>query len=128
MNSRKHMVKVTDGRVEFKRSKSGRKLLRIKITAEVNGVRREYVITFGRYGEINVAEGRAYARADMPGDKETDAEKFSAFVKALTGRGPTTHRTRDSKIIIEYYRGHLEGFKRYAELADANAKRLEETS
>jgi hypothetical protein len=120
------MVKVTDGRVEFKRSKSGRKLLRIKITAEVNGVRREYVITFGRYGEINVAEGRAYARADVPGGKEADAEKFSAFVKALTGRGPTIHRTRDSKI-IECCRGHLEDFKRYAELTDAIVKWLEET-
>ncbi len=32
-----------------------------------------------------------------------------------------------SQIVIECYREHLEGFKRYAELADAIEKWLEET-
>jgi hypothetical protein len=34
---------------------------------------------------------------------------------------------RDGTIKIKYYGGHLEGFKRFAELADAIEKRLEET-
>jgi hypothetical protein len=35
----------------LRRSRGGKKLLRIKITAEVDGVRRDYTITYGRYGE-----------------------------------------------------------------------------
>jgi hypothetical protein len=44
-------------------------LLRIKITAEVDGVRREYEITFGRLGAKNKAMGRAYASVDAPGGR-----------------------------------------------------------
>jgi hypothetical protein len=51
---------VIGGDAEFKRGRGGKKLLKIKITAEVDGVRSEYAITFGRYAR-NKAEGRAYA-------------------------------------------------------------------
>jgi hypothetical protein len=34
---------------------------------------------------------------------------------------------KNGKIMIECYEGHLEGFARYAELADAVEKWLEET-
>ena len=37
------------------------------------------------------------------------------------------YQRSDSKIIIECYEGHLEGFAHYAELADAIEKWLEET-
>jgi hypothetical protein len=43
-----HVVKVIDGGTEFDVGRSGKKLLRIRITAEVGRVRREYAITFGR--------------------------------------------------------------------------------
>jgi GNAT superfamily N-acetyltransferase len=43
-----HVVKVIDGGTEFDVGRGGRKLLRIRITAEVGRVRREYAITFGR--------------------------------------------------------------------------------
>jgi hypothetical protein len=42
-------------------------LLKVKITAEVDGVRHEYAITFGRYGKDNAAVGRAHASAGAPG-------------------------------------------------------------
>jgi hypothetical protein len=42
-------------------------LLRLKVTAEVDGVRSEYTITFGRYRIDNAALGFAVARADAPG-------------------------------------------------------------
>jgi len=61
------VVKVIGGGAEFGKGREGRKLLRIRITAEVDGVRREYAITYGRIGEHNAAEGYAYARADAPG-------------------------------------------------------------
>jgi len=44
-------VDVLGGGARFEEGGSGRKLLRIQITAEVDGVRRDYTITFGRYGK-----------------------------------------------------------------------------
>jgi hypothetical protein len=68
VEGRRHVVKVVGGGAEFDEGRSGKKLLRLKITAEVDGVRREYEITFGRYGR-NVAVGFAAARADAPGGR-----------------------------------------------------------
>jgi hypothetical protein len=126
VGGRRHVVDVLGGGAEFEKSWSGRTLLRIKITAEVDGVRRDYEITFGRYGK-NEAVGRAAARADAPGGREADAERFSALIKALTGREPRVRRMKDGEILLECYEGHLEGFMRYAELAEAITKWLEET-
>jgi hypothetical protein len=61
----RHKVKVIDGKA-VEEDRDGRKLLRIKITAEVGGVRRVYTITYGRYGRNNAAKGFAYASADAP--------------------------------------------------------------
>jgi len=51
--------------------------LRIKITAEVDGAKSDYTITYGRYG-TNAALGFAMARADAPSGRETDAKRFAA--------------------------------------------------
>jgi hypothetical protein len=48
-------------------------------------------------------------------------------VKAITGKEPKIRRMKDGKIMIECGREHLEGFKRYAEFADAVERWLEET-
>jgi hypothetical protein len=127
VDGRKHVVKVLGGGAEFDEGRSGKPLLRIRITAEVDGVRSEYMITFGRFGKLNVAMGRAYARSNAPGGKEADAERFAALIKALTGREPKVYRMKDGTIMIKCYEGHLEGFMRYAELADDIMKWLEET-
>jgi len=126
MDGRKHVVKIIDGGA-VEEDRGGRKLLRIKITAEVDGVRSEYTITYGRRGANNAAVGRALARADVPGGREGDAERFAAVIKALTGKGPRVYRMKDGRIMIECYEGHLEGFARFAELADAIERWLEET-
>jgi hypothetical protein len=120
------LVRVLGGGAEFDVGRSGKTLLRIRITAEVGNVRREYEITYGRYGKNN-ALGFAYARADVPGGREADAERFSALIKALTGKEPRIRRKSDGTIELECYEGHLEGFMRFAELADAIARWLEET-
>jgi hypothetical protein len=120
VNGRMHVVKVISGGAEFDKGRSGKKLLRIRITAEVDGVRSDYTITFGRYRRDNAAMGYATAKAD-------DAERFSALIKALTGKEPWVYQRSDGKIEIVCGREHLEGFKRYAELADAIEKWLEET-
>ena len=127
MDGRRHMVKVIGGSAEFKRGRDGRKLLRIKITAEVDGVRSEYEITYGRY-EKNTARGFASASANAPGGREADAERFAAVVEALTGVKPKIRRRSDGTIVIVCGREHLDGFARYAELADAIMKWLKETS
>jgi hypothetical protein len=127
VEDRRHVVSVLGGGAEFEESKSGRTLLKITITAEVDGVRRVYEITFGRYGRNNAAMGYAVARADAPEGREAYAERLSALIKVLTGREPWVRRMKDGRIIIECYEGHLEGLARYAELADAIAKWLEET-
>jgi len=92
VGDRKHVVKVTEGGAEFDVGRGGKKLLRIKITAEVDGVKSDYVMTYSRYGEDNAVAGFAYARADAPGGREADAERFSALIKALTGEEPRVHR------------------------------------
>jgi hypothetical protein len=123
VNGRRYKVKVIDGEA-VEEDRGGRKLLRIKITAEVGGVTREYEIAY-RY-EGNAAVGYAYARAD-PDGREADAERFSALIKALTGEEPGVYHMKDGRIIIKCYRKHLDGFARYAELTDTIMKWLEET-
>jgi hypothetical protein len=127
VDGRKHVVKVIDGGAEFDVGRSGKLLLRIRITAEVDGVRREYVITYGRHGADNAAVGRAYASVDAPGGREADAERLAAVIKALTGREPKVYRMKDGTIIIKCCGEHLEGFMRHIELADAVVRWLEET-
>jgi hypothetical protein len=113
VEGREHVMKVIDGWAELEESQSSRKLLRIRITAEVDGVKSEYTITFSRYGR-NAAVGFAAARADVPGGREADAERFSALIEALTGLKPRIRRIKDGTIVIECYGGHLEGFRRFA--------------
>jgi hypothetical protein len=129
-------VKVIGGEA-VEEKQNGKKLLRIKITAEVGRVEcehivdrvvREYTITYSRHGERNVAMGYAYARADAPGGREADAERFAAVIKALTSVKPRIRRKSDGSIEIVCGREHLEGFMRYKELADTIKRWLEETS
>ncbi len=125
VNDREHVVKVVGWSAEFDKGRDGRMLLRIRITAEVDGVEGDYAITYSRHGD-NRTVGHAYARADAPGGREADAERFAAVVKALTGKEPKVYCMKNGKIKIECYEGHLESFARYAELADAIEKWLEE--
>jgi hypothetical protein len=127
VGGREHVVRVIGGGAEFDEGRGGRKLLRIKITAEVDGVRSEYAITFGRRGRNNAAVGFAVARAGAPGGREADAERLAAVVEALTGVKPRVYRMKDGAIIIECGREHLEGFARFAELASAVERWLKET-
>jgi hypothetical protein len=124
VNGEKHVVKVIDGGAELDEGRSGKKLLRIKITAEVDGVRSEYEITFGKYNNV---VGRAYARSDALGGEEAGTERLAALIKALTGKEPRIHRMKD-EIKTVCYREHLEGFKCVVELAESIAKWLKETS
>jgi hypothetical protein len=96
VDGRRHVVKVLGGGAEFDEGRSGKKLLRIKITAEVDGVRHEYTITYGRHG-TNAAVGRAAARADAPSGKEADAERLAAVIKAITSKEPRIHRMKDGR-------------------------------
>ena len=45
VGGRKHVVKVIDGNAELEKSESGKLPLRIRITAEVDGVKSEYTMT-----------------------------------------------------------------------------------
>jgi hypothetical protein len=123
-----HLVKVIGGGAEFDVRRDGKILLRIKITAVVDGIRRDYVITYGRYGKDNAVVGFAVPRADAPGGREADAERLAALIKALTGKEPWIRRMKNGRIIIVCGREHLDGFARFAELVDAIEKWLEETS
>ncbi|MFP3168218.1 MAG: PaRep2b protein, partial [Thermoproteus sp.] len=127
VGGRRYVVDVLGGGAEFGKGRSGKTLLRITITAEVDGVKSDYEVAFGRYGAKNEARGFAAARANAPGGKEADAERFAALVEALTGEEPRIYRRSDGKIDIVCGREHLDGFARYAELAEAIEKWLEET-
>jgi hypothetical protein len=121
VDGRERVVKVIDGGA-VEEDRDGRKLLRIKITAEVGGVLRDYTITYSRRGADNAVRKFAVARADAPGGKETDVERLATVIKALTGKRPRIHRMKNGAIIIECGKEHLDGFARYAELADSIAK------
>jgi hypothetical protein len=127
VGGRRHVVRVIDGGA-VKEKQNGKTLLRIRITAEVDGVRRDYMITYGKYGDDNKTRGFAYASAKAPGGREADAERLAAVVEALTGKRPRIRRRSDGKIEVVCYEGHLEGFMRYIELAEAIAGWLEETN
>jgi hypothetical protein len=92
----------------------------------VDRVVSEYTITFGRY-ERNAAKGFSVARADVPRGKKADAERLAAVVKAITGKEPRIIEKNDGTIETVYGSAHLKSFMRYAELADAIARWLEET-
>jgi len=135
VNGNTYVVKVIGGEA-VEEDRDGRKLLRIKIKAEVGRVEgehivdrvvREYTITFGRYDRNNVALGFAYARTDAPGGRKADAEKFAAVVEALTGKKPRIRRRSDGTIELKCDRDHLDGFARFAELAEAIVRWLAET-
>jgi hypothetical protein len=89
-----YVVKVIDGGA-VEEGRGGKKLLRIRITAEVGRVEgehtivdrvvREYTITFGRYGKLNAALGYAYASADVPGGREALADAIEKWLEE-TGR------------------------------------------
>jgi hypothetical protein len=127
VGGREHLVKVVVWNAELEMSKSGKKLLRIRITAEVDGIKGDYTIAYGRYGKLNAARGYAAAMDDAPEVRKADAERFSALVKALTGREPRIIERSNGEIMMECGRGHLDGFRRYAELVDAIERWLEET-
>ena len=127
VEGREHVVKVIGGGAEFDVGRGGKKLLRLIITAEVDGVKGEYTITYGRRGAGNKAVGYAYAKADAPGGRKADAERLAAVIEALTGKKPKVYRRSDGAIMIVCGREHLDSFRRYAELADAIMKWLEET-
>jgi len=122
-----HAIKVMDRNAGFDKGRGGKKSPRIRITAEVDGVRDEYTITYGRRGADNATVGYAAARAGAPGGREADKERLSALVKALTGEEPRMRRRSDGTIEPVCGRKHLDGFKRFDELADAIERWLEET-
>jgi hypothetical protein len=111
----KYVVTVTGGGAKIEG-----KLLRLTITAEVNGVRGEYTITYVRRDRNNVAVAYAYASV-------ADARGLAAVVKALTGEEPGVYQRSDGTMMIQCTRKHLEGFRRYKELAGAIEEWLEET-
>jgi hypothetical protein len=127
VNGKEHVVKVLGGGAKFDESRSGKKLLRIRITAEVDGVRRDYTITYSRRGADNAAVGFAVARGSAPEDREDDAERLAAVIEALTGAKPRIRHMKNGAIIIECGKEHLDGFRRYAELAETIARWLKET-
>jgi hypothetical protein len=136
VNGKKYKVKIIGGEA-VEEKQNGKKLLRIKITAEVgrvegghivDRVEREYTITFSRCGRNNATKGFAVARADAPRGREADAERLVAVVEALTGVKPRIRRKSDGTIEIMCGREHLDGFMRYKELANTIKRWLEETS
>jgi hypothetical protein len=111
VNGRRYVVRVTDGSGGLRKNKNI--LLKLRITAEVNGVKSNYIITFRRRGNKDV--GYAYAKADAPGGREVDVERLVAVIKALTDREPKVYRMKDGRIMIIC--NSLRDFARYRELS-----------
>jgi hypothetical protein len=121
-----HVVEVSGWDAELEESRSGEFLLRIKITAAVDGVRSEH-LDYLRQARRQQDRRTRRGEGQRAGGREADAERYSALIKALTGEEPKVYHMKDGRIIIKCYRNHLDGFARYAELADDIEKWLEET-
>ncbi len=72
--------------------------------AEVDGVRRDYEITYSRRGAGNAAVGFAVARAGAPGGREADAERLAAVVEALTGKRLQKQQHHRDRVLQETHR------------------------
>ncbi len=136
VNGKTYVVEVKGGEA-VEEKQNGRKLLRIKITAEMGYVKdgqiedrveREYTITFGRYGAENRVRSFTYVRADALGDREADAERYSALIEALTGKKPRIRRKSSGTIELVCDKEHLEGLRRFEELVETIEEWLVETS
>jgi len=76
---------------------------------------------------VGFSAGFAVSFCRRAGGREADAERFAAVIEALTGRESKVCQRGNSRIMMERYREHLDGFARYAELADAVERLLKET-
>lgn len=110
VGGRRHAVTVLSWDVQWDSRR-----LRISILAEVDGVEGWHAATFYRIRR-RVA-GSAYAEADAPGGAEAEAERLAAVIKAVAGKEPRRYLVR-GRIIFYLGRAHLDGFGRYAELAE----------
>jgi hypothetical protein len=128
VGGRRHVVKAVGWSAELVERQDGKTLLRIRIAAEIDGIKCYYTITYGKYRKINAALGFATARAGAPRDRRADAEGLAAVIKALTGKEPRIIERSDGTIEIICSRAHLDDLKRYAELADTVERWLETTS
>jgi hypothetical protein len=109
VNGKRHVVRVLFWDVD------AGSLLKIIITAEVDGAVRVYKTTFRkRSGRV---VGECYANVDAPGGREADAKRFAAVVKAVTGKEPKMY-AMGRRLEFSLGRTHLDGFAQYAELAD----------
>jgi hypothetical protein len=87
VDGKEHVVKVVGWGAEFDKGRGCKKLLRIRITAEVDGVGREYVITYSRRGARNEAVGCAYVSADAPGGQDGRGREVRRRSKGPYGKG-----------------------------------------
>ena len=88
------LVRAMGGGAQPERGGGGRTLLRIQITAEVDGVRH-----------------RQGGRPRRQGGRR---RRFAALIRALMGRKPKVYGKKDGEMVIKCY-GELDGFTRYAE-------------
>jgi polyisoprenoid-binding protein YceI len=91
VNGRRRVVRVVERGVVLEEGRGGKKFLRIEITAEVDGARSDYTITYGRYKADNTCRRCRLILADGVFGKMThlvhvrlDSEiSFSASGKGL---------------------------------------------
>jgi len=91
VNGKRRVVRVVEGGAVLEEGRGGKKFLRIEITAEVDGARSDYTITYGRYKADNTCRRRRLILADGVFGKMTrlvhvrlDSEiSFSASGKGL---------------------------------------------
>jgi hypothetical protein len=67
----------------------------------MDGVLRDYEITYSRRGAGNAAVGFAVARADAPGGREADAKRLAAVIEALTRKRPQKQQHHRDRMLQE---------------------------
>ena len=101
--------------------------LHIEIEAEMSARAEKTPVTWRmicfRRSKDNAVMGYTTTHADAPGGRDEYAKKIKTLVKAITDEEPAVN----DKGGIDYTRRHLEGLKKYTELADVITKWLNKT-
>jgi len=77
-----------------------------------------WMMTYFRRSKDNAVMGYTTTHADAPGGRDEYAKKIKTLVKTITDEEPAVN----NKGGIDYARRHLEGIKKYTELADLITK------
>jgi hypothetical protein len=123
------VIKEVKSWIEENEKEPRKSKLHIEIEAEISArdtaekTPATWRMTYFRRSKDNAVMGHTTTHTDAPGGGDEYAKKIETLVKTITDEEPAVN----NKGGIDYTRRHLEGLKKYTELADVITKWLNKT-